>query len=254
MTTNALDVFNEYSEYYDLFYDAKDYSSESQYFIKILKSLQPNSSNILELGSGSGNYASFFSRAGYKVTGIELSESMIARANAKSIPNFSSIKGNIASFNLHKKFDAAVSLFDVMSYLTKNEDIISCLKSVNEHLNKGGIFVFDSWHTAGVYTTPPAVNVKYAENDRAHITRIARPEMDYVNNTVLVNYDFIIKNKANNTQSVLTELHLMRHFSKPEIEFFANSAGFNLIKFEEPQTGNTLTKQSWKGCYTLEKI
>jgi hypothetical protein len=48
---------------------------------------------------------------------------------------------SIATFNLPKKFDVAVSLFHVISYLTTNADIVSCFKQVSNHVNKDGIFI-----------------------------------------------------------------------------------------------------------------
>ncbi|UKT63334.1 class I SAM-dependent DNA methyltransferase [Pedobacter mucosus] len=246
-------IFNQYGEFYDLFYHDKDYSKESDYILNLLKTSDPKALSMIELGSGSGNFSEHLTDAGFNVTGIEQSQSMLDQSIKKSIKNFAPHLGNIINFNLDKEFDVAVSLFDVMCYLTVTDDIISCLKSVNKHLKNGGYFIFDSWHTAGVYTSLPSVSIKRVENDSINITRIAEPEINYELSTVDVNYEFIIKNKTSNLLSTIYETHTLRHYSVVEVDFFAKLTGFRLIKSEELLTGEKATNTSWKVCHILQK-
>jgi SAM-dependent methyltransferase len=247
------DTFTKYGDFYDLFYTNKNYHRESQYIIQLIASLNPRAKNLVELGSGTGNFSEYFCKAGYDVTGIEKSETMIARSQIKAINNFDPQLADMVSFQLEKKFDVAVSLFDVMCYLTENEQIITCFKTVAAHLNPGGIFIFDGWYTPAVYTSPPVTSIKRAENEQYHITRIAEPVLNYQKNTVDVNYEFIIKNKANHQYDTLNEVHTLRHFNVHEIDYFAQLTGFNLIRAEELLTANSPGKDSWKVCYILQK-
>jgi len=78
------DPFCDYGNYYDLFYTAKEYLNETNYIISILKEKLPQAVSLIELGSGTGNYSRCFSDAGYHITGIEISESMIAQSPKKT--------------------------------------------------------------------------------------------------------------------------------------------------------------------------
>jgi SAM-dependent methyltransferase len=245
--------FLSYSHYYDLFYNDKEYNEEASYVTGLLTSFAPEANTILELGSGSGNYTARFSEAGYQVTGIDLSESMVLQSKHKKIKAFTPVLGNISCFDLSKKFDAAVSLFDVMCYLTDTEDILSCLKCVYDHLQEEGYFIFDCWHTAGVYTELPEKRVKYAEDEQVHIKRTATPVIHFDKNVVDVNYEFLITDKRTGMQNNIFEKHSLRHFSTVEIEYFAKASGFQLVRSEEPVTAITPTNKSWKVCHILRR-
>ena len=139
--------FNQYSLYYDLLYRDKDYKGESDYVIELISEFNINASSIIELGCGTGSHAKYLSQSGFNITGIERSEEMVKEANLKNISNFDPIVGDICNFELNKKFDAAISLFHVISYLTDNNSLINCFKRVNQHLKPNGVFLFDIWFT-----------------------------------------------------------------------------------------------------------
>ena len=45
----------------------------------------------------------------------------------------------------------------------------------------------------------------------------------------------------------------MRHFSIPEIEYFAESNNFQVLKAEELLTGNEPSENTWGVCFVLKK-
>ena len=139
--------FNDnYSRYYDMLYKDKNYKAESDYIISLIRSVSPNAKNIIELGCGTGNHANFLCKNGFKVLGLERSLEMVELAKAKSIEGFTPVVADIEKYNVAEKFDVALSLFHVVSYLTSNKSLISCFKSTAEHLNHGGVFIFDVWY------------------------------------------------------------------------------------------------------------
>ena len=44
-------VFNDYSDFYDIFYKDKDYAGEVNYLSNLLKKYNPNNYKLLEFGS-----------------------------------------------------------------------------------------------------------------------------------------------------------------------------------------------------------
>ncbi|HXH99443.1 MAG TPA: class I SAM-dependent methyltransferase [Sphingobacteriaceae bacterium] len=247
------DAFGLYGTYYDLFYKQKNYQKESEYIIALLNSYNPAATQLLELGSGTGNYSLQLSKAGYHITGIEKSESMNYLAKFKGIDNFIPLQADMVDFKLNKEYDAAISLFDVICYLTSNADLISCFKAVSNHLKKDGVFIFDCWYSPAVYSSLPVTNVKRVETENEKIIRIAEPIITYEKNTVKVNYEFIISNKITGEVTSLEESHTLRHFNTPQIELFAELSGFKVVRSEEPVTANPPGKNTWKVCYILQK-
>jgi ubiquinone/menaquinone biosynthesis C-methylase UbiE len=56
-----MNIFNEYSKYYDLIYSDKDYGSEVNY-LDTLFELNTKPKNILEFGCGTGMHASILAK------------------------------------------------------------------------------------------------------------------------------------------------------------------------------------------------
>ena len=92
---------------------------------------------------------------------------------AKKCKNFSIKEDDFKTFNLNSKFDTAISLFHVVSYLTTNVEIELSFKNVFNHLNTKGLFIFDFWYAPAVLTEKPSVRVKTFSNEKYKITRIA---------------------------------------------------------------------------------
>lgn len=248
-----MDNFNLYSQYYDLLYKEKDYKAEAEYVVKALRTINPSTSTIIELGSGTGNHAQYLSEQGFKVLGVEKSGDMVSIAKEKNIKNYFPNIGDITSFNMKEKVDAVISLFHVISYLTNNEELIKCFLLANKHLNQGGIFLFDIWYSPAVYVLKPETRIKRLENEQLEITRIAEPIIHYNESVVNVNYEVIIKHKLNNFVTTLKETHPMRHFSINEIKLLAQMTGFEIVKTEEFLTANQPSENTWGVCFILQK-
>ena len=244
---------NNYSRYYDLLYKDKDYNAEANYVMKLIHSQNVNGKDILELGSGTGNHAQLLCNAGFQVTGLERSEAMVSLAEEKAIRGFKTQVGDIIDFELSRKFDVAISLFHVLSYLNSNDELISCFTAVNKHLKQKGIFVFDVWYSPAVYGQKPEIRSKQLEDGNLKIIRLAEPVMHYKENVVDVNYEINIQDKSTGLTEIYREKHPMRHFGIPEIELLAHCTNFKLIKAEEFLTAKQPGTDTWGVCFILQK-
>lgn len=245
--------FKLYSQYYDLLYKDKDYVSEAEYVIKLAQKHKTNCTKFLELGCGTGNHAAILCKKGFEVVGLERSAEMVNLALQKNITNFKPSVADITNFSLNEKFDVALSLFHVISYLTTNDELLKCLNTVNEHLNENGVFIFDVWYSPAVYIQKPETRVKRISNNNIAVTRIAESTMHYQKNVVDVNYSIFIQDKETTKSEIHQELHPMRHFSIPEIELLALQTNFKLIHTEEFGTGNSPNENTWGVCFVLRK-
>jgi len=219
-------VFDAYAAYYDLLYQDKNYQKEAQYICGLLDDNGIRSGEILELGSGTGKHAEEFAKMGFCVHGIDLSQKMIQEANHRNNNQKDKLffeVGDVRDFKAGKKFDAVISLFHVISYQIKNEDIQKMFKTAANHLKQNGVFIFDFWYGPGVLTDPPAVRQKRLENKDIKVLRIAEPVMYPNENVVDVNYCVHIKQKESGKVTKLKETHKMRYFFIPEILNFSST-------------------------------
>jgi len=227
-----MSVFGSYSKYYDLLYRDKDYAGEARYVHELIARHRPSARSVLDLGCGTGRHARLLAEHDYKVTGVDLSEEMLAVARAAS-PNGSFFQGDVRSLRLGRTFDVVLSLFHVMSYQTTNSDLQAALSTVREHLTPGGLFVFDCWYGPAVLTDRPQVRIKRLEDDAIAVTRLAEPVLYANDNLVDVNYQVFIRDKQSGAVEELRETHTMRYLFAPEVRLLLEGAGLRLTQLCE---------------------
>ena len=256
-----MSVFGNYSRYYDLLYKDKDYSGEANYVHGLIRQYVPTAKTILNLGCGTGAHDVLLSKLGYSITGVELSEEMIAKANAKisvaSEPATSLIRfhqGDIRKIRLGTHFDIVISLFHVMSYQSKNVDFMATLSTAKDHLNPNGLFIFDCWYGPAVLSDRPRVRIKRLEDDAVSIVRIAEPVPYPRENLFDVSYTVFIIDKITGTVQELKETHTMRYFFSPEIEMMLSTAGFKILASEEWITKKILGFDTWGALFVCQAI
>jgi SAM-dependent methyltransferase len=246
-----MSVFNEYARYYDLLYRDKDYRGEADYVQGLIRKHRPGARTILNLGCGSGRHDRCLADLGYTVTGVDVSEEMlaVARKTTKENDTVEYLLGDIRSLRLQREFDIVISLFHVMSYQITNRDLVDAFHTARLHLKPEGAFLFDCWYGPGVLTDRPAVRVKTLEDERIKVTRIAEPAMNANLNVVDVNYRIFIKDKGNHTTEEIVETHRMRYLFEPEVRELLSQAGFTILSSEEWLSAASLGFSSWNAVF-----
>ncbi len=254
------DVFDGYAAYYDLLYRDKDYAAEAEYVDGLIRNYAPGACNILELGCGTGSHAEHLARKGYDLSGIDLSQSMIDRAVSRR----STLSGDLAErlrFSLgdarlwrsDTRFDVVVSLFHVFSYQTSHKDLQAVFQNAAEHLNPGGVLIFDFWNGPAVLAQQPEVRVKRMEDGVIRVLRIAESTLLPNENKVVVNYDVQIEHRTSETREQVQETHTMRYLFYPEICRYAEPVlavkGYFSWMSDRPPT-----LEDWAGVAVLEKM
>ncbi|MFZ8805753.1 MAG: class I SAM-dependent DNA methyltransferase [Candidatus Calescibacterium sp.] len=249
-----MSVFDKYyAQFYDMLYKDKDYESESNYIISLIKKYNPEAKSILDLGCGTGRHAELFSNKGFIVLGVDQSKYMLNEAMNRKNNNLDFIEGDVRFLKLDKKFGVVTALFHVLSYQITNKDVESLIRTAYNHLNKNGLFIFDFWYGPAVIIQKPEVRIKELENDNIKFIRIAKPMIDFSRNVVKVCYKIFVVDKKNKTFLEHEESHPMRFFFDPELELFIENIGFKLeskfswLKFEKP------SENDWSVVWVVRK-
>lgn len=242
-------AFGAYARYYDLLYRDKAYGAEAAHLAALIESHAAGAKKLLELGCGTGGHAVELAKHGFEIDGVDLSEGMLARAQAHASPRLRFSQGDARTLRLARTFDAVVSVFHVMSYQTSNADLGAAFATARAHLASGGVFVFDCWYGPAVLTDRPVVRVRSIEDATVVVTRIAEPIMYAERNVVDVNYHVFLRDKQTDETSELRETHSMRYLFTPELELLLARSGFEIVYAAEWLTGAALSYSTWNACF-----
>jgi SAM-dependent methyltransferase len=137
-------LFENYGKQYDNEVFTQGTVGECDFIEKELQS--DRSLKILDVGCGTGRHAIELTKRGYTVTGIDLSETQLARAREKAERNdlrIEFIRQDARNLSFDNEFDVAIMLceggFPLMETDEMNYEI---LKSVARSLKKDGKFIF----------------------------------------------------------------------------------------------------------------
>lgn len=247
-----MSTFGSYAPYYDLLYSEKAYEEEAAFVMSELGKFAGAITRLLDLGCGTGVHALRFAAAGYRVRGVDTSSDMLELAQGRR----SRVPGEIAArlefdradirrLRLREQFDAAVSLFHVMSYQTANQDVEASIAAVRRHLAAGSPFLFDFWHAPAVIASGPSARKKEVENESVRVIRVATPTWSKGANRVDVHYRFSIQNKSSGESREFEETHAMRYFFPAELEQMLSDGGFRVARCAEWLTGREPNAESF---------
>jgi SAM-dependent methyltransferase len=228
-------VFNDsFAATYDTVYAEKNYAAECEAMGKLIAKFGHGElRKMLDLGCGTGRHAVIFAGRGFDVTGVDQSEPMVARARERarqqglgSNPGF--LSGDIRSFAGPQPFDVALMNFNVIGYMTSNDDALNALAAARKNLRPGGLFIADFWYGPAVVADPPGENTREFDGDGVRIVRSSSgrhlPDSQCCEISVKVT-----RSKDDRVIDEAVETHLVRYFFPLELEFMLRSSGFRLM-------------------------
>lgn len=228
-------IFSKTAPYYDVIYGGRNVENNARIIISHLPHALSRIKNprLLDLGCGTGAHDIEFWRHGYDVTGVDKSAAMIAEAKTKAAAahaEISYVTHDFLSYTPTVHYDAAVSLFDVLSYMTTNEQVTKYFSAVSKLLKPRGVFMFDCWYGPGVLLSQPKIIKQSYQSTGFTVTRTKTPSVSYETNTVTVRHTLKIQKKGRVT-SRFREDHVLRYFFYPEIKGYAEKAGLNITSW-----------------------
>lgn len=226
-------AFQSYGRYYEIIYADKDYEKECDFLEEAFRKYsKPLPKRILDVGCGTGGHAILLARRGYKVTGIDASETMIRQAKTKADTKGVEVdfrRMDVSRLRLGGKFDACVCMFAVIDYLTDDNVIGKSLSNIRDHLEEGSLFVFDFWYGPAVLAILPSARLKRMEREGVGVIRFAEPRLDAVHHVCRVNY-YLIARRGRTILDEVEEEHVVRFFFPEEIKRWLEGSGFELVK------------------------
>lgn len=227
----------EMAKVYDKIYQGFiDYKTEYQFYKHICNLYR--SQKVLEMGCGTGNLSSSFSKDFKLYVGLDYSDSMLGIALEKN-PLGKYIQADMRCFDVNQKFDAVLITGRSTSYLMDDDDVMNTFRRVYSTLENGGVFVFDcidaKLFMPYIQKNSQVVHVSLcdAKTYERSSTWIREPSQRYD----LVNWEAHYYEIVNSEKVLLgTDKSIFRVFTQSEIIHLLKNAGFEILDVQYRKT------------------
>lgn len=225
----SLTVGKSYSQIapvYDTLMGEVDYQGWVFYITEILsKNGIGPPAKIIDLACGTGTATLMLAEAGFSLTGLDISDEMLAVARAKSDSKKIGIgwrQGDMRRFKLDEPVDAAICLFDSVNYLTEEPELLDFFACVRNSLRPGGMFLFDM-NTIQALANNWGNGTKVRQDGDVHsIWRSSYRPCDHTARMELT----VFSPDGGGGYRKLREVHVERGYEMSEIDSCLRQAGF----------------------------
>jgi SAM-dependent methyltransferase len=194
----------------------------------------------LELGCGTGRITMAIAEAGYRVTGLDISERMLERAAEKraALPaeareGVQFVLGDMTDFDIGAKVGVVLIPFRPFQHLLEIEEQVNCLRCVKKHLAPHGRLILDFFqtdpdrmHEAKFQTE--SLLIEYDLPDGRHVAlseRVAAFHRALQRNDVEMIFEV---RHGDGRQERLVMAWTLRYFFRYEVEHLLARCGFRL--------------------------
>ncbi len=214
------------AEWFEYLNDDCGYENWSQYLISKLRRFPL--SKGLDVGCGSGRFTREFAKAGYAMTGLDVSSRMLDKAQELALKEgvrSRYLLGDIARFRSPEKFDFVTAINDCANYIPKKK-LSAAFKNVRSALHKNGIFLFD-------ISSPRKFLEKIANtvcaDDREDVTYLSFNSLN--GDEAIMDVTLFIRRRDGAFERI-DERHLQYIYEEAEICDALSACGFEILNVE----------------------
>lgn len=141
-----------FGEDYLIVYRHRDFGGARRETDKMIRWLGlPAGARVLDLCCGMGRHSLALADAGYEVTGVDLSETLLKEARGQAgAERVRWVRSDMRQLPLEGGFDAVVNLFTSFGYFQEDEEQLKVLREIRRMLVPGGMFLIDFLNPAYV--------------------------------------------------------------------------------------------------------
>ncbi|WP_251554776.1 class I SAM-dependent DNA methyltransferase [Neobacillus muris] len=222
--------YEQFAFLYDELMKEAPYDEWVRFTKEKLDQYHVNGVRMLDLACGTGELSIRFAKQGFQVTGVDLSNEMLAVAQTKAeqenvkIPLF---QQNMAELEGPGTFDVAGIFCDSLNYLESEQEVQDTFKHVYGHLEPGGLFIFDVHSLYKMTDIFMDQTFAWADEAISYIWNSFPGDGPY---SVEHELSFFVLDEATGKYDRYDELHKQRTFSPEQYRTWLEQAGFALLE------------------------
>lgn len=224
-------LYGTIARFYDLIYHDKDYEDEASMIIKLIREhLINDGKKLLDIGCGTGGHLVYLLDH-FECAGMDINGEILEIAQ-KKLKEVKLVNDDMTSFNLDERFDVIICMFGTVGYCKTLDMLERTFQNINEHLNPGGIFIFEPWlDPQSFHCGIPFLH--YYDGDDIKIARVTSSIKKEDMSVIEMHY--LVAEKGSKVE-YYSDTHEMGLFEISDTKKMLEDIGFN-VKYDESGIG-----------------
>ncbi len=227
------DAFSDVAPYYDELMAAVPYKSWVDYVESILRRLEYEPREVLDLCCGTGQVGAEMIRRGYDVLGVDVAERMVRRCYKRE-PYLPAAVMDATRLGLRREsLDLVVALYDSLNYIVDPEGLQRCFEGVSRALRPNALMIFD-------LNTARALRIGLFTQDNVNSTEPLeyRWKSDWDEERKLCRVQMNFRWRGPGEKVEFEETHYERAYEEDEVREMLAAAGMETLRIFDAYTFN----------------
>jgi len=223
-------MYDDFAGIYDTLMDDYDYDAWSEYYLALIRNvLGELPVRAAECACGTGSLTVRFARAGLTLVGVDLSASMLRRAEEKARKwgvNPAFVRQDMRHLTLPRRVGAVLCTCDGVNYLTTPEDVRTFFSRAYEQLLPGGVLCFDC---SSRYKLESVMGDAFFGEERDGLAMLWQNTLNVESHVLTMDVTFFVREEDGRYRRFREE-HRQRAHSQQEIIKLLETTGFEDIQ------------------------
>lgn len=223
-------MYDDFAGVYDTLMDDYDYDAWSEYYLSLIRGeCGTLPARIAECACGTGSLTVRFAAAGMSVVGVDLSASMLRRAEEKARKwgvEAAFVRQDMKRLTLPRRVGAVLATCDGVNYLTSAQDVKAFFSAAYASLLPGGVLCFDC---SSRHKLEDVMGDAFFGEERDGLAMLWQNTLNRDTHVLTMDVTFFVREEDGRYRR-FRETHRQRAHSQQELVSWLEEAGFELIR------------------------
>jgi SAM-dependent methyltransferase len=134
-------MYDRFAPFYDDMYAFKDYGSEADSLVEVIRRHHPAARSLLDVACGTGRHLEHL-RRDFVVEGLDINPRLLAMARHR-LPAVTLHEGDMTEFDLGRTFDVVTILFSAIAMTVTVDAFERSIGALSRHVAPGGLLLVE---------------------------------------------------------------------------------------------------------------